>query len=47
MAVAWREADVRLAMQPGDYVNVAHGSATDASRRPLRHLLHRQDTPTP
>lgn len=50
--VAWKPhtATVRLAVQPGDYVNVAHGGATDASRR-LSHLrfppLSRRDTPTP
>lgn len=34
-----RTATVRLAVQPGDYVNVAHGGATDAFRR-LSHLLY-------
>lgn len=45
---AWRSgkprtATVRLAVQPSDYVNVAHGGATDASRRlsHLRSLLQR------
>jgi len=41
---AWRAgkpriATVRLAVQPGDHVNVAHGGATDAFRR-LSHLLY-------